>query len=279
MGLVIFGVLVSQIFFIINIIFVLFFVLGLVLWMYYVDCLMEFFFGVLGVVFGIILLLLLLKSFVSGNYDEYCWLMDWGLCFCFLLVLLSVVVLGIFVKLLIVVLFQYGKFSVFDVVMIQCVLVVYFVGLMGFIVVKVLVLGFYFCQDIKILVKIVIIILIMIQVMNLVFIGLLKYVGLLLFIGLVVCLNVVLFYWQLCKQKIFILQLGWLVFLLCLIIVVLVMVVVLLGVMYFMFEWLLGMMLFCLMCLLVVVIVGVVVYFVMLLVLGFCVKEFVCCMV
>lgn len=86
--------------------------------MYYVDCLMEFLFGVLGVVFGIILLLLLLKSFVSGNYDEYNCLMDWGLCFCFLLVLLSVVVLGIFFGLLIVLLFQYGKFIVFDVLMI-----------------------------------------------------------------------------------------------------------------------------------------------------------------
>lgn len=73
--------------------------------MYYVDRLMEFSFGVLGVAFGIILLSSLSKSFVSGNYDEYNRLMDWGLRFCFLLALSSAVALGIFFGSLIVSLF------------------------------------------------------------------------------------------------------------------------------------------------------------------------------
>lgn len=66
---------------------------------------MEFLFGVLGVALGTILLLLLLKSFASGNYDEYNCLMDWGLRFCFLLALPSAVALGIFFGLLTVLLF------------------------------------------------------------------------------------------------------------------------------------------------------------------------------
>lgn len=162
MLLVILGVLVSQILLIINIIFVLFLVVGLVFWMYYVDCLMELFFGVLGVVLGMIFLLMLVKIYLNKDCYEYLCLFDWGLCLCFLLVLLCLLVLVIFVEFLIVLLFQYGKFIMVDVVMIQCVLVVYFVGLFGIILVKVLVLGFYVQQNICMLVKIVFFILVFI---------------------------------------------------------------------------------------------------------------------
>lgn len=101
------------------------------------------------------------KSFASGNHDEYCRLMDWGLRLCFLLALPSAVALGILAKPLTVALFQYGKFSAFDAAMTQRALVAYSVGLMGLIVVKVLAPGFYSRQDIKTPVKIAIITLIM----------------------------------------------------------------------------------------------------------------------
>lgn len=190
--------------------------------MYYADRLMEFPSGVLGVALGTILLPSLSKSFASGNHDEYCRLMDWGLRLCFLLALPSAVALGILAKPLTVALFQYGKFSAFDAAMTQRALVAYSVGLMGLIVVKVLAPGFYSRQDIKTPVKIAIITLIMTQVMNLAFIGPLKHAGLSLSIGLAACLNAALLYWQLRKQKIFTPQPGWLAFLLRLIIAVLV---------------------------------------------------------
>ncbi len=76
------------------------------------------------------------ESFASGNHDEYCRLMDWGLRLCFLLALPSAVALGILAKPLTVALFQYGKFSAFDAAMTQRALVAYSVGLMGPIVVK-----------------------------------------------------------------------------------------------------------------------------------------------
>lgn len=122
---------------------------------------MEFPSGVLGVALGTILLPSLSKSFASGNHDEYCRLMDWGLRLCFLLALPSAVALGILAKPLTVALFQYGKFSAFDAAMTQRALVAYSVGLMGLIVVKVLAPGFYSRQDIKTPVKIAIITLIM----------------------------------------------------------------------------------------------------------------------
>lgn len=203
MGPAILGVSVSQISLIINTIFASFLASGSVSWMYYADRLMEFPSGVLGVALGTILLPSLSKSFSSGNHDEYCRLMDWGLRLCFLLALPSAVALGILAKPLTVSLFQYGKFTAFDAAMTQRALVAYSVGLIGLIVVKVLAPGFYSRRDIKTPVKIAIVTLIMTCVMNPAFIGPLKHAGLSLSIGLAACLNASLLYWQLRKQKIF----------------------------------------------------------------------------
>ena len=274
MGPAILGVSVSQISLIINTIFASFLVSGSVSWMYYADRLMEFPSGVLGVALGTILLPSLSKSFASGNHDEYCRLMDWGLRLCFLLALPSAVALGILAKPLTVSLFQYGKFTAFDAAMTQRALIAYSVGLMGLIVVKVLAPGFYSRQDIKTPVKIAIVTLIMTQLMNLAFIGPLKHAGLSLSIGLAACLNAGLLYWQLRKQDIFTPQPGWGSFLVRLIIAVLVMSAALLGMMYVMPEWSLGTMPYRLMRLMAVVGVGVVAYFATLAVLGFKVKEF-----
>ncbi|MCR1303427.1 MULTISPECIES: murein biosynthesis integral membrane protein MurJ [Enterobacter] len=274
MGPAILGVSVSQISLIINTIFASFLVSGSVSWMYYADRLMEFPSGVLGVALGTILLPSLSKSFASGNHDEYCRLMDWGLRLCFLLALPSAVALGILAKPLTVSLFQYGKFTAFDAAMTQRALIAYSVGLMGLIVVKVLAPGFYSRQDIKTPVKIAIVTLIMTQLMNLAFIGPLKHAGLSLSIGLAACLNAGLLYWQLRKQDIFTPQPGWSRFLVRLIVAVLVMSAALLGMMYVMPEWSQGTMPYRLMRLMAVVVVGVVAYFATLAVLGFKMKEF-----
>ncbi|MDA8498695.1 MULTISPECIES: murein biosynthesis integral membrane protein MurJ [unclassified Citrobacter] len=275
MGPAILGVSVSQVSMIINTIFASFLASGSVSWMYYADRLMEFPSGVLGVALGTILLPSLSKSFSSGNHDEYCRLMDWGLRLCFLLALPSAVALGILAKPLTVSLFQYGKFTAFDAAMTQRALVAYSVGLIGIIIVKVLAPGFYSRQDIKTPVKIAIVTLILTQVMNLAFIGPLKHAGLSLSIGLAACLNASLLYWQLRKQKIFTPQAGWAWFLTRLVISVLVMSAALVGMLYMMPDWSQGTMVWRVMRLLAVVVVGIVAYFAALAALGFKVKEFV----
>lgn len=274
MGPAILGVSVSQISLIINTIFASFLVSGSVSWMYYADRLMEFPSGVLGVALGTILLPSLSRSFASGNHDEYCRLMDWGLRLCFLLALPSAVALGILAQPLTVSLFQYGKFTEFDALMTQRALIAYSVGLMGLIVVKVLAPGFYSRQDIKTPVKIAIVTLVMTQLMNLAFIGPLKHAGLSLSIGLAACLNAGLLYWQLRKQQIFTPQAGWGRFLTRLIIAVVVMAAVLMGMLYVMPAWAQGNMAHRLMRLMVVVVVGATAYFATLAVLGFRVKDF-----
>ncbi|MEI7268234.1 murein biosynthesis integral membrane protein MurJ [Pectobacterium versatile] len=274
MGPAVLGVSVSQISLIINTIFASFLSEGAVSWMYYADRLMEFPSGVLGVALGTILLPSLAKSFASGNHDEYSRLMDWGLRLCFLLALPSAVALGILAKPLTVSLFQYGKFSAFDALMTQRALIAYSVGLMGLIVVKVLVPGFYSRQDIKTPVKIAIVTLILTQVMNLIFIGPLQHAGLALSIGLASCLNAGLLYWQLRKQDIFQPLPGWRGFLVRLLAAVIVMLLVLLGMLWWMPAWDDGNMTMRILRLLLVVVAGAGSYFATLALLGFRPRDF-----
>ncbi|AUH01064.1 murein biosynthesis integral membrane protein MurJ [Prodigiosinella confusarubida] len=274
MGPAIIGVSVSQISLIINTIFASFLNQGAISWMYYADRMMEFPSGVLGVALGTILLPSLSKSVASGNLQDYSRLMDWGLRLCFLLALPSAVALGILSKPLIVSLFQYGRFNAFDAAMTQRALVAYSVGLMGLILVKVLVPGFYARQDIKTPVKIAIVTLICTQLMNLVFIGPLQHAGLALSIGLASCLNAGLLFWQLRKQQIFQPQAGWRLFLIKLVVAVVVMSLVLLGICAWMPAWDMGGMTSRILRLLLVVVVGAGSYFATLALLGFRLRDF-----
>ncbi|MGX8942345.1 murein biosynthesis integral membrane protein MurJ [Symbiopectobacterium sp. Eva_TO] len=268
------GVSVSQISLIINTIFASFLSEGAVSWMYYADRLMEFPSGVLGVALGTILLPSLAKSVASGDQEAYSHLMDWGLRLCFLLALPSAVALGILSKPLIVGLFQYGKFSALDALMTQRALIAYAIGLMGLIVVKVLVPGFYSRQDIKTPVKIALVTLALTQVMNLIFIGPLQHAGLALSIGLASCLNAGLLYWQLRKQLLFQPRQGWGTFLVKLLIAVLAMSAVLIALLVWMPAWDIGGMTVRISRLMLVVVAGAGTYFVMLALLGFRPRDF-----
>lgn len=268
------GVSVSQISLIINTIFASFLVSGSVSWMYYADRLMEFPSGVLGVALGTILLPSLSRSFASGDNQEYSQLMDWGLRLCLLLAIPSAVALGILAGPLTSALFQYGKFNAFDAAMTQRALVAYAIGLIGLIVVKVLAPGFYSRQDIKTPVKIAIVTLVATQLMNLVFIGPLAHAGLSLSIGLGACLNAGLLFWQLRRQKIFILQAGWIGFLWRLICAVFVMAAVLFAILWVMPAWGEGEMVWRILRLSLVCGIGGAGYFLTLGLLGFRVKDF-----
>ncbi|MDN6116091.1 MAG: lipid II flippase MurJ, partial [Enterobacterales bacterium] len=106
------------------------------------------------------------------------------------------------------------------------------------------------------------------------FIGPLKHAGLSLSIGLAACLNASLLYWQLRKQKMYIPQPGWALFLVKLVVAVVIMAAVLIGMMWFMPAWDSGNMLMRLLRLMAVVVVGAGSYFAALALLGFRVRDF-----
>ncbi|BAO00665.1 MviN protein [Candidatus Pantoea carbekii] len=275
MGSAILGTSITQISLTINTIFASFLISGSLSWMYYADRIMEFPCGVLGVTLSTILLPSLAKSFANGNNNEYSRLIDWGLRLCFLLVLPSAVALAILSGPLIITLFQYGKFTSFDVIMTQSALIAYSVGLIGIIVVKVLAPGFYSRQDIKTPAKTAIITFIATQIMNLALIMPLKHIGLSLSIGLAACFNAMLLYWELRRKNIFRPQAGWFRFLKQLVIAVIVMALVLLGILQFIPSWQEGQMTWRLLRLAIVCIVGISVYFSTLAILGFRTKDFI----
>jgi putative peptidoglycan lipid II flippase len=93
-------------------------------------------------------------------------------------------------------------------------LVAYSIGLVGMILVKILAPGFYARQNVRTPVKIGIVTLVATQLMNLAFVGPLRHAGLALAIGLGACLNALLLYLILRRQKIYVPQPGWPVFIL-----------------------------------------------------------------
>jgi len=209
-----FGVSVSQVSLVINQIFASFLQTGSVSWLYYADRLMELPAGVLGVALGTILLPSLSKYHASADHAEYSRLLDWGLRITLLLATPAAAALAVLSLPLIATLFQYGRFSNDDAWMTQQALVAYSLGLVGMILVKILAPGFYARQNVVTPVKIGIVTLIATQAMNLAFIVPLRHAGLALAIGLGACLNAFLLYLMLRKDRIYLPQPGWPVFVL-----------------------------------------------------------------
>ena len=209
-----FGVSVSQISLLLNQIFASFLPTGSVSWLYYADRLMELPAGVLGVAVGTILLPSLSKYHAAANTAEYSRLLDWGLRITVLLAVPSAVALAVLALPLIAMLFQYGRFGAEDAWMTRQALVAYSVGLVGMILVKILAPGFYARQNVRTPVKIGIVTLVATQLMNLALVGPLRHAGLALAIGLGACLNALLLYWILKKERIYVPQPGWPVFIL-----------------------------------------------------------------
>ncbi|WP_225721537.1 murein biosynthesis integral membrane protein MurJ [Candidatus Vallotiella sp. (ex Adelges kitamiensis)] len=190
---------------------------GSVSWLSYADRLMEFPTALLGGAIGTILLPNLSKAHVDANAEEYSALLDWGLRLTFLLAAPSAVALFVYAKPLTATLFNYGRFSGYDVVMVSRALAAYGVGLLGLILTKILAPGFYAKQDIKTPVKIALIVAGITQLCNIVFVPYFAHAGLSLSISIGACVNALLLFTGLRRRSIYIPSAGWGVFFLQLI--------------------------------------------------------------
>jgi putative peptidoglycan lipid II flippase len=214
MGPAVFGVSISQVSLVINVIFASFLVTGSVSWLYYADRLMEFPMGLLGAALGTILLPSLSRHHAERSAQAYSELLDWGLRLTFLLAAPAAVALALLAVPLVATLFHYGAFGADDVYATRRAVVAYSAGLIGLVMVKVLAPGFYAKQDIKTPVKIALVTLGLTQIMNLAFIVPLKHAGLALAIGLGACINASLLLRGLRRREIYKPQPGWPQFLL-----------------------------------------------------------------
>ncbi|QJC30090.1 murein biosynthesis integral membrane protein MurJ [Enterobacteriaceae endosymbiont of Plateumaris sericea] len=226
MGIAIIGVSATQISLLINSVFASFLITGSVTWIYYADRLMELPIGMFAVALSIVLLPALTDAFTMNNEKDFNKLIDLGLRLCFILIIPSSLMLGMFSKILLICLFKYGAFNYFDVLMCQKNLIIYSVGLLFIITSKVLALGYYARQNVRTPVVVAILVLIFTQFMSPLFIFFLNHIGFAIAICLAAFLNFVILLYKLVRSEIYIPEPGW-----CSFIIRLTIVTIILGMM------------------------------------------------
>jgi len=202
---------------------------GSVSWLYYSDRLVEFPLGVFGIALATVILPALSRQHASTATDEYARTLDWALRLVVLIGVPAALGLLILAGPMIVTIFQYGEFSAQDVLMARASLMAYALGLIGFIMVKVLAAAYYARQDTRTPVRIGIIAMLANMVLNVVLVvpwvwldRPAPHAGLALATSLSAFLNAGLLYRGLLRQGIIRVEAGWPGFLLRVIVATLV---------------------------------------------------------
>jgi putative peptidoglycan lipid II flippase len=209
MGPALFGVSVTQLNLLIDTMIASFLVSGSISWLYYSDRLMEFPLGILAVALGTVVLPGLSKSHAQQSSRAFNDMLDWGLRLLLILGVPSAVGLALLAQPMIATLFQSGVFDAHDVTMATYSLWAYSLGLIGFMLIKVLAPGFYSRQDTRTPVRIAVIAMVANMVMNLIFVMPLKHAGLALATSLAAILNAWLLYRGLRREGVYTPCEGW----------------------------------------------------------------------
>ena len=210
----IFGVSVSQVNLLVNTLLASFLVTGSVSWLYYSDRIMEFPLGVFGIALATVILPSLSRKHVANSHEEFSYLLDWALRWVVLIGLPASVALVVLSGPMLATLFHHGAFNAHDVRMSAEALMAFSVGLLAFILIKVLAPGFYARQDTKTPVRIGIIAMLVNIVLSLVLVFPLKHAGLALAISLAAFVNAALLYRRLRTHNVYRPLPGWGAFLL-----------------------------------------------------------------
>lgn len=142
-----FGVSVSQINLLLDTILASLLVTGSVSWLYYSDRLVELPLGVFGIAIATVILPSLSRQHAQADQAAFGRLLLWGLRLVFLIALPAALGLALLAEPLLTTLFQYGAMSAQDVTMAAMSLRAYALGLVAFMLIKVLAPGFYARQD------------------------------------------------------------------------------------------------------------------------------------
>lgn len=224
-----FGVSVSQINLLFDTILASFLMTGSVSWLYYSDRLVELPLGVIGIAIGTVILPNLSRKHSSQNHGDFARTLDWAVRMVLLIGIPSSLGLLLLAEPILVVLFEGGVFNDFTVMKSALSLRAYAVGLLAFMLIKVLAPGYFARQDIKTPVKIGIKAMLLNMVLNLILIFPLAHVGLALATSLSAFFNAGLLYRGLRKAGVYQFQPGWSKFLLQLLLSSAVMLVLLLA--------------------------------------------------
>jgi len=173
-----FGVSVTQLNLLLDTLIASFLVTGSISWLYYSDRLMEFPLGILGVGLATVILPGLSAKHASDSAEGFSDTLDWALRCSLLFGLPAAVGLLLLAGPMISTLFLSDVFTANDVSMAQRSLMAYALGLLPFIMIKVLAPGYYARQDTKTPVKIAVIAMVSNMVLNLILVFPLAHAGL-----------------------------------------------------------------------------------------------------
>lgn len=210
-----FGVSVSQINLMMDSILASFLPTGSVAWLYYSERVSELPLGIFGVAIATVILPSLARSHIKESPREFSATLDWAIRLNVLIGLPAALALGVLATPILSTLFEHGETTAHDIAMSAWAMRAYAVGLIGFMMIKILAPGFYSRQDMKTPVRIAVISVVAAQVMNVSFMIIfhqtlgMGHLGLALATALAAYINSGLLFRALRKQGIYHYARGW----------------------------------------------------------------------
>ncbi|OPX56323.1 putative peptidoglycan lipid II flippase [Oceanospirillum multiglobuliferum] len=204
-----FGVSVSQINLLLDTVLASFLISGSVSWLYYSDRLVELPLGVFAIAIATVILPSLSTRHAEKSTEAFAKTLDWAVRMVLLIAVPAALALALLAEPLLYTLFQYGAMTPHDVDMAAMSLRAYAVGLIAFMLIKVLAPGYYARQDTKTPVKIGIKAMVANMIFNLMLVFWLDHAGLALATSLSAFLNAALLWYGLKKSGVFVWQQGW----------------------------------------------------------------------
>jgi len=209
-----FGVSVSQLNLLLDTVLASFLPTGSVSWLYYSDRLTELPLGVFGIAIATVILPSLSSHTAASRGQQFSQTLDWAVRMVLLIAVPAAVALTLLAEPILITLFQYGALTPGDVNMASLSLVAYSLGLLAFMLIKVLAPGFYARKDMATPVKIGIIAMVSNMVLNVAFVlPLMTYgmghVGLALATSVAAYINAGLLLRGLLREGVYQWQPGW----------------------------------------------------------------------
>ncbi|MDT8424421.1 MAG: murein biosynthesis integral membrane protein MurJ [Methyloprofundus sp.] len=209
-----FGVSITQINLLLDTLIASFLATGSVSWLYYSDRLVEFPLGIFGIALATVILPSLSKNHAADDKESFSKSLDWGLKLVLLIGAPASLGLMMLAEPMVSTLFQYNEFGAHDVIMAGRSLMAYSLGLLGFILVKVLVPGFTSRKDMKTPVRFGIYAMVANMALNLILVFPLAHAGLALATSLGAFLNASLLLFALLKSGVYLPSRDWRIYIL-----------------------------------------------------------------
>lgn len=189
-----FGVSVSQINLLLDTVLASFLPTGSVSWLFYSDRLAELPLGVFGIAIATVVLPSLSRMHASDGVNDFAATLDWAIRMILLVALPATLALLVMAEPLLMTLFNYGKLTINDVTMASYSLQAYAIGLLAFMLIKVLATGYYAQQDMKTPVKIAVRAMVVNMGLNLLFVLPLYFIWNIGHVGLALATSVAAYY-------------------------------------------------------------------------------------